>query len=51
VAFDGGGTHEVRLPARAFPDGASATCGDDDIDVTPMRDCAKAARTLVVRAR
>jgi hypothetical protein len=50
----------VRLPARAFKDGAVATCDDVEVAVTAVRDSlftvvcgdvgAKAAHTLVVRA-
>jgi endoglycosylceramidase len=38
VTFSGGGTHAVRLPTRAFKDGATATCDDADVDVTAVRD-------------
>ena len=61
VTFAGGGTHAVRLPARAFAQGAQATCDDVDVDVTPVRDSlfsvvcgdagAQALHTLVVRPR
>jgi hypothetical protein len=38
VTFTGGGEHAVRLPARAFPDGAVAVCDDVEVTLTPLRD-------------
>jgi endoglycosylceramidase len=38
VTFSGGGTHAVRLPSRAFPDGATATCDDATVELVVVRD-------------